>query len=345
MRVGMTVVLLAVVAVHTTICSAFAQTVDSMPIRIEGQSGSRLQLTEVLRIGSMSGPNDDFGRVMSVDISRSGNIFVADDLNRHVVVFGPTGEFIRHLGRQGKGPGEFESPWLVAADPQDSIFVWDASLARITVFGPDLSYVRDFRAPPHWLINSLDFLPDGKIIIAAYGRGERGVLHIVDRAGNVEHSFGPIPDSKDLAGYEASVLGGNLALAGRMIAYSSKSPYEILFFDLDGQQLTHCVGQQDWTTRPEDVITVRDDGAGLSFNRYIHSSGIVYLGDGLYLNTIHDPVNNNRILDVLSHDCKLHRRQVIDIPLSIQTRVGTKIVAARNLEYPEVIIYEWQIVR
>src|SRR5690625_5371929 len=58
----------------------------------------------------MSGPNDDFGRVMSVDISRSGNIFVADDLNRHVVVFGPTGEFIRHLGRQGKGPESSRVP-------------------------------------------------------------------------------------------------------------------------------------------------------------------------------------------------------------------------------------------
>lgn len=345
MRVGTKVMLFAMLAVQATVSGAPAQVVSGTPITVETRPGPRLQMTEVRRIGSMSGPNDDFGRIMSVDISRSGKVLVADDLNHRVAVFGPEGEFIRNLGRRGKGPGEFESPWLVATDAQDSVFVWDVGLARITVFRPDLSYARDFRVPPHWLINGLDFLPDGRMIIAAYGRGERGVLHVLSREGTVERTFGPIPASRDLAGYESSLLGGNLAMAGRTIAYSSKSPYEILFFDIDGQQLGRCVGQKDWTTRPEDVVTIREDGAGLNFGRFIHSSRIISLGDGLFLNTIHDPVNERRILDVMSRDCTIHRRQVLDVPLSIQTRRGTRLAAVRNLEYPELIIYESQIVR
>ena len=45
-------------------------------------------------------------------------ILISDGTSR-VVLFDRKGSFIRNIGRQGKGPGEFRSPMLVQMDPNE----------------------------------------------------------------------------------------------------------------------------------------------------------------------------------------------------------------------------------
>ena len=303
----------------------------------------RLQLTEVFRVGSLSGRNDAFGRVMDATLDHAGRLLVADDQNHRVVVFGRRGEYVGTLGRHGRGPGEMQSPWLVAVDARDSIFVWDNALARVSVFGPDLRFRRSFGVPPQWLINGLRFLPDGRLVVAAYGRNEPGGLHVLSRTGRLERTFGPRPAQRDLAGFEASLLGGNLDVVGRTIVYSVKSPYELWFFDLDGRARGRCAGPPGWTTAPQDVVRTTDESASLEWKKYVHSQGIVALTEALVLNQVLDPVHDRAQLDLVTSDCRLLRRTTTDVPLNVTAGVGTRLVAVRNLEYPEVVVYERRI--
>lgn len=54
-----------------------------------------------------------------------------------VSVFSRAGRFVSVIGGTGEGPGEFQGTWGVQAGPNDSSFVWDQALQRLTVFSRD----------------------------------------------------------------------------------------------------------------------------------------------------------------------------------------------------------------
>lgn len=324
---------------------AEGQNVPSRPITPARGDAPTLELTQVVRIGSLDGEHDAFGRVMDAALDRAGRILVADDQSHHVLVFGRDGRYVGTIGRRGRGPGEFESPWRVATDAHDSIFVWDVAQARISVFGSDLRFARSFGVPPHWVVNSIRFLPDGRLLLAAYGRNERGTLHILSRGGQVQRTFGPGFNAPDLSGFEASLLGGSAEVAGGGIVYSVKSPYELWFFGLDGTPRNRCEGERGWTTSPASVVQAGGGRMALNWKRYTHSYNVVSLGSGLYLNLVLDPESDRTTMDVITADCRLLRRTVTQAPLMVLRTSGSRMVAVRNLEYPEVLVYEQRIVR
>ncbi|HEV3049083.1 MAG TPA: 6-bladed beta-propeller, partial [Longimicrobium sp.] len=155
---------------------------------------ARLVLTEVLRLGSESGADDAFGRVMDVELGASGRIYVADDLNWRISVFDGSGRLLRRVGRRGPGPGEFERPWYLAVDRLDSLFVWDGALARISVFGPDFRFARSFEAPGRWVVSGFSVRADGTLLVGAFAPGTVGSIHVLSRQGRVLRSFGPSVD-------------------------------------------------------------------------------------------------------------------------------------------------------
>jgi hypothetical protein len=86
------------------------------------------QVEEVARIGSLDAGPAAFGRVRSVVLDGGGSIYVADQQAAEIRVFDSRGEYVRTLGRRGRGPGEFGDlyslAWLgdtlVALDPRNA---------------------------------------------------------------------------------------------------------------------------------------------------------------------------------------------------------------------------------
>lgn len=312
-------------------------------LRIRRDEGPRLVLREVLRIGSLDGA-DAFGRVTDVAFDGGGRLYVVDDLNRRVSVVGADGRVVGQLGREGSGPGEFQAPWLVRVAPGDSAFVWDASLARVSVFGPDLRFRRSFRTSPAWMVTGIEFLPSGDLVVAAFGSGERHPLHRLTRTGVRRGSFGPDLGTRELGGFERSLLGGYIDLDGADLVYTNKSPYEVAVFSTAGQPRLRCQGERDWVTAPE--AAVEDDGAAqtLRWNTFVHSSRIIAMGNGLYLNVVHDPRRNRKTVDLLTSDCRLVRRTSLELPLFIADRWRSRLATVRTLDYPEVVVYEMELV-
>ncbi len=92
------------------------------------------RLVEELRIGSLNGPCDAFGRVYSLAVDQAGRIYVADQLTDEVKVFSPAGDCIRAFGRSGEGPGEFAMLAGIAWQPPGFLWAIDALSSRMTVF-------------------------------------------------------------------------------------------------------------------------------------------------------------------------------------------------------------------
>ena len=68
-----------------------------------------VRLTELWRIGE---EDDDvvFGQIGGMVVDDDGRLYVPDLQARQIAVFSSSGEFLRNLGREGEGPGEFREP-------------------------------------------------------------------------------------------------------------------------------------------------------------------------------------------------------------------------------------------
>ena len=75
------------------------------------REGKTLELVEELRIGAALSDAADapelFGRVLFLSVDEDENTYVADYRSNEIRVFGREGNFVRTIGRNGEGPGEF----------------------------------------------------------------------------------------------------------------------------------------------------------------------------------------------------------------------------------------------
>jgi hypothetical protein len=86
-------------------------------------------------IGQVEGSSADvFGRIRKVSVNRAGDFFVLDDRAFALKWFNNKGQLLGKAGRQGRGPGEFQTPTALFVDAQNRIHVYDRRNSRISVF-------------------------------------------------------------------------------------------------------------------------------------------------------------------------------------------------------------------
>lgn len=89
-----------------------------------------------------------FGAVAAATRLSSGHVVMADAYDAVVRFFAPSGALVRTAGRRGAGPNEFRSTSWLGQCGQDSIYVWDRVLARMSVLDREGAIVRQFRLEP-----------------------------------------------------------------------------------------------------------------------------------------------------------------------------------------------------
>ena len=97
--------------------------------------GDSVQLVEELRIGQLDG--DDaytFGQVREMAVSSDGTIYVYDAAVRALRAYDASGRYLRNIGAQGAGPGEYREIVGLAVDRDDRLLLRDPRLGRIAVF-------------------------------------------------------------------------------------------------------------------------------------------------------------------------------------------------------------------
>jgi hypothetical protein len=114
------------------------------------------------------------GAVLSVDAE--GNLYVADFGNRRVHLFDRAGKFLRPIGRQGQGPGEYMSPSRVLFDAEGNPCVWASR--DMLCYGKDGVFKKKITIKK-FVSNSI-LGPKGTIIGTTQpGPGPEGPLHTI----------------------------------------------------------------------------------------------------------------------------------------------------------------------
>ena len=98
-------------------------------------SGDGWQAEVLWRAGTVLGDERlAFARITNVTMGPDGRTYAIDFGNQHIVVLGGDGAFERHIGRHGRGPGEFDGPLSMAWDHRGRLWVADGWNRRYTVF-------------------------------------------------------------------------------------------------------------------------------------------------------------------------------------------------------------------
>lgn len=181
----------------THISSLPRRSVDATPVvEIMSGGGADVVLFQVTDIAPMQ------GGLVAVGVSSSGQVYL----------FEPDGAPHSSIGRQGSGPGEFQTIGDVLPLGGDSLAVYDPSLRRLTVLGLDggVGRTRDVsRLLPAGVSSSLHQLPGGFALVGRAGIGrpasagihrDSAPAHRLTRAGDSVATYGSFPGLEYSAG-------------------------------------------------------------------------------------------------------------------------------------------------
>lgn len=124
---------------------------------------------EIYRAGGLDAPDwAQFASGGPVSFDASGNLHILDPGNYRVVVVDPQGRFVKTIGRQGEGPGEFGFTFRMMVWRDGRLAVNDLQNNAIHVFGPGGAFDHTMRVPSHISLTSIKPDPNGD---ALYARG------------------------------------------------------------------------------------------------------------------------------------------------------------------------------
>jgi hypothetical protein len=98
------------------------------------ESPRTIELEELWRLGGESEEETEFfGVIVSLLVDDSGDVYLLDQALNEIRVFSPKGKFLRTIGREGEGPGEFRRPEDMAFLPGNILAVMERVPGRIVL--------------------------------------------------------------------------------------------------------------------------------------------------------------------------------------------------------------------
>lgn len=121
------------------------------------REGEEWQFTRTLKIGVAEGePEYMIGGLSGLVMLSDGRVVIGDALNHNVRFFSPEGTYLKTVGKQGKGPGEFSGSINLLLGPGDTILAIDSWTMRANVISPDGEWLSSFPTTPSygfWIVN------------------------------------------------------------------------------------------------------------------------------------------------------------------------------------------------
>lgn len=94
-----------------------------------------LDLQEEINIGRDDDKNYLFWLIHDIQVDDEGRIYIDDARNGRIQVFDRNGKYVKTIGRQGQGPGEFGVPTRLRVLPRaNRLYVRDIGTQRISIF-------------------------------------------------------------------------------------------------------------------------------------------------------------------------------------------------------------------
>ncbi|MCP4218008.1 MAG: 6-bladed beta-propeller [bacterium] len=243
-----------------------------------------LSLIRVWNDEEVDDENQFFRLPTDIKIGNDNLIYILDSGNNRIQAFDGSANYIRTIGRRGRGPGDMVNPSSVVLDKDNKIVVADTDNQRIQVFNRAGQYISSFKTTgllPSWI----SVTPKKEIIQYGYGRLEKNrlLLTYYDYSGKKLRMIGKTHDTKreqSESAYFALDDDSNVLMCFRVTPYYRK-------YAPDGTSLMIVTFQtphkSDPTIEPPKVpqgvprITRKNGMDIVSISISVDKSGRVYL--------------------------------------------------------------------
>lgn len=88
-----------------------------------------------------------FGLITDLCIDGDGNLYIVDQQQSQISIFNKDGEFLRNIGQEGDGPGEFRRPYRIFITPTGEVCVLASRFGYISRFSQLGEYLGDIAVP------------------------------------------------------------------------------------------------------------------------------------------------------------------------------------------------------
>ena len=149
------------------------------PVPLEGRDPQKVQLIEDLVIGDdLNNTAALLYRPSGIVVSEDGYIFVGDSGASDIKMFAPDGTYLKTLGKEGQGPGEFGRMGTMTL-AGEHLVINDSRNGRFSIWTLQGDHVADHVPSGRGFISSMQGLADGTIIGYRTERDEDRVGHRV----------------------------------------------------------------------------------------------------------------------------------------------------------------------
>lgn len=107
-------------------------------------AGRPASLVEEVRFQGEDGTPSELGEPRDVAVDGLGRIYVVDGKPAAIKVFSPEGQYIRSIGREGEGPGEFRVGFIAIRG--EHLVLQDPRVSRLSVFDTSGTFLRSWKS-------------------------------------------------------------------------------------------------------------------------------------------------------------------------------------------------------
>ncbi|HEU5217941.1 MAG TPA: 6-bladed beta-propeller [Gemmatimonadales bacterium] len=129
-------------AVFDTLPGGIVRVTSSGPTAWPDSAGA--MLVEESRFSGEEGTPSELGNPQSIAVDEAGRVYVSDRKPSVIKVYGPDGTFIRTIGREGEGPGEFRIGFIAVRD--SFLVLHDPQLSRTSVWDSAGTFLRSWHS-------------------------------------------------------------------------------------------------------------------------------------------------------------------------------------------------------
>lgn len=220
----------------------------------------RIELEQVVVLGDSTGPGM-LHEQSGFTIDQRGRFYVTSNYVPTIAVFDAGGRFLRRIGREGRGPGEFTVRPFVLFGPGDTLYALDRNTRRMMVFSPEYELVRT--SPLGLVLNTAVRLPDGRFLVSGGAMTAATIgypLHLLDHKGTLVRSFGSATGAHDLFAGSAASVRRLAAPVGETVWTVKTDELVLEQWHIEGRKLAHITRQAPWFPRKVALPRGATDG-------------------------------------------------------------------------------------
>ncbi|MFC1553474.1 BF3164 family lipoprotein [candidate division KSB1 bacterium] len=192
---------------------------------------------------------------------------ICDEGDRCLYVYDKNGRFIRQIGQQGQGPGEFSRPNYFTIDESGNIFVLDTRNSRITVFKPDGTFDYSFNLGSRQGFNRYIISENNEMIVS---KDSEYYFSIYDTDGELLREFGEmVRDNEDDNANRAYTEGFPIVnKKGEYVIFLQHLPF-VRIYDPDGNLIEQKNVQEQMGIKEYKALKdIRSSPMGMEMTDY-----------------------------------------------------------------------------